>query len=531
MQTKFNEYKKLVLNTSDEIPFTRIKNTILCTDAIKTNKKNILKYQNINQNNLDNSNSNKLKVVFHDKTFKEDYEYINSYNDLLKIIILEKNLSFIPKREKSFINSDKIIFDSDFENGNLRMVIELEELNEYDLLIRPEYGGMKTYQWFFFSVIINKPLNNGIYDNENVLKFNLINMEKDKSQFNSQCPVVMYDCSINKWSRNTFNVFCYNNGIKNEKLKNEYQSYFTLTFSFKYQYNTKYYFAYCYPYTYTQLRLYLNTLNSDIYKNYIKFGSIGLSCNDNNIPYIIITNFLSESNEISKRKCILLTSRIHPGETSSSYVIQGVINFLINPNNSISKSLRNKFIFKIVPMINVDGVIFGNYRYNLKGRDLNRMWVEPDNKFSKCVLNIKKLIRKTLKNRDIYFYCDFHGHSSKSNFFLYGCQKENVQNYEKVFMRHYQRINNNFDINNCINKINQSKIKTGRAILKNEFGIDLSYCLETSMTSYTSPIISKKYFPFSIERYKKIGNDFCLSLNNIIDESKIYSYLNENDII
>ena len=33
-------------------------------------------------------------------------------------------------------------------------------------------------------------------------------------------------------------------------------------------------------------------------------------------------------------------------------------------------------------MINVDGVIFGNYRYNLKGRDLNRMWVEPDNKFS-----------------------------------------------------------------------------------------------------------------------------------------------------
>ena len=35
MQTKFNEYKKLVLNTSNEIPFNRNKNTILCTDAIK----------------------------------------------------------------------------------------------------------------------------------------------------------------------------------------------------------------------------------------------------------------------------------------------------------------------------------------------------------------------------------------------------------------------------------------------------------------------------------------------------------------
>ena len=519
MQVKFNEYKKLVLNTSDEIPFQRNKNTMLCTDAIKNNKKNILKYQNIN-----NENTNKLKIVYHDKTFNENYEYINSYNDLLKIIILEKPLPHKPQRENTFINSDIILFDSDFENGNLRMVIELEKLNEYDLLIRPEYGGIKTYQWFFFSVIIK---NSCLEENEKILKFNLINLEKDKSQFNSQCPILIYDCSIDKWSRNTFNVFCYNNGIKNEKLKNEYQSYFTLTFSFKYQNDTKYYFAYCYPYTFTQLRLYLNTLNSEIYKNYIKFGSIGLSCNENKIPYIIITNFLSDNNEISNRKCILLTSRIHPGETASSYVIQGVINFLINPKNLISINLRNKFIFKIIPMINIDGVIYGNYRCNLKGRDLNRMWIDPDNKFSNCVLNIKKLIKSTLYNRDIYFYCDFHGHSSKPNFFLYGCQKENIQNYEKIFMKIYQKNNNNFDINNCINKINQSKIKTGRAILKNEFNIDLSYCLETSMTSYTFPINSKKYFPFSIERYKKIGNDFCLSLNEISDENKFYSLLYE----
>ena len=106
MQVKFNEYKKLVLNTSDEIPFTRNKNTMLCTDAIKNNKKNILKYQNIN-----NENTNKLKIVYHDKTFNENYEYINSYNDLLKIIILEKPLPHKPQRENTFINSDIILFD------------------------------------------------------------------------------------------------------------------------------------------------------------------------------------------------------------------------------------------------------------------------------------------------------------------------------------------------------------------------------------------------------------------------------------
>ena len=31
-------------------------------------------------------------------------------------------------------------------------------------------------------------------------------------------------------------------------------------------------------------------------------------------------------------------------------------------------------IFKIIPMVNVDGVILGNFRTNLMGRDLNRMF-------------------------------------------------------------------------------------------------------------------------------------------------------------
>jgi murein tripeptide amidase MpaA len=43
--------------------------------------------------------------------------------------------------------------------------------------------------------------------------------------------------------------------------------------------------------------------------------------------------------------------------------------------------LRDKFIIKAVPMINVDGVINGNYRTNFSGKDLNRQWLEPSKKF------------------------------------------------------------------------------------------------------------------------------------------------------
>ena len=41
--------------------------------------------------------------------------------------------------------------------------------------------------------------------------------------------------------------------------------------------------------------------------------------------------------------------------------------------NSIeAKILRENFIIKVIPMLNIDGVINGNYRCNLSGVDLNR---------------------------------------------------------------------------------------------------------------------------------------------------------------
>jgi len=58
----------------------------------------------------------------------------------------------------------------------------------------------------------------------------------------------------------------------------------------------------------------------------------------------------------------------------SSYIIEYIIEFLLG-NSSLAKSLRDNFVFKIVPMLNPDGVIVGNYRCNLSGADLNRQWI------------------------------------------------------------------------------------------------------------------------------------------------------------
>jgi len=39
--------------------------------------------------------------------------------------------------------------------------------------------------------------------------------------------------------------------------------------------------------------------------------------------------------------------------------------------------LRENFVFKIIPMLNIDGVLNGNYRVSLCGLDLNRQWANP----------------------------------------------------------------------------------------------------------------------------------------------------------
>lgn len=66
-------------------------------------------------------------------------------------------------------------------------------------------------------------------------------------------------------------------------------------------------------------------------------------------------------------------ARVHPGETPASYVCQGLLELLIS-SHPVANLLREHVVFKVIPMINPDGVFLGNYRSNLMGVDLNRSW-------------------------------------------------------------------------------------------------------------------------------------------------------------
>jgi murein tripeptide amidase MpaA len=99
---------------------------------------------------------------------------------------------------------------------------------------------------------------------------------------------------------------------------------------------------------------------------------------------LIITNFMSSQDHIARRKCIILTGRVHPGESNSSYVIEGMLQFLVG-SSDVAQTLRDRYVFKVVPMLNPDGVIIGNYRCSLSCHDLNRQYPNPSGKlFPEC---------------------------------------------------------------------------------------------------------------------------------------------------
>jgi hypothetical protein len=76
---------------------------------------------------------------------------------------------------------------------------------------------------------------------------------------------------------------------------------------------------------------------------------------------------------VRQKQVILLTGRVHPGESPASWIMRGLVHYLTGRTEAAER-LRNQFLFKIVPMLNPDGVIVGNTRLKEQsGQILDRL--------------------------------------------------------------------------------------------------------------------------------------------------------------
>jgi len=228
----------------------------------------------------------------------------------------------------------------------------------------------------------------------------------------------------------------------------------------------------------------------------------------------------------------VITSRVHPGETVASFIVEGILEFLIS-DHPIAKKLRLTYVFKIIPMLNPDGVVLGNYRCSLSGQDLNRQWGAATARLFPEIFYTKQMLSKTLGSRPIDYFIDIHGHSRKKNIFMYGCHNKNTdnKNAEKRFPMVYSKCHSSFSFDDCNFNIQKDKESTGRVVVRRDFNVINSFTLESSFCG--SNIGKYQDCHFTPSQLKDTGKDFCISLSKMKDKKIKVDLLKElqNSII
>ena len=227
-----------------------------------------------------------------------------------------------------------------------------------------------------------------------------------------------------------------------------------------------------------------------------------------------------------KKEGVVITGRIHPGESNSSFMMKGVIDFLVS-DDPVACELRDKFVFKIIPMLNPDGVINGNYRCSLAGCDLNRRWKYPSEILHPTVYNTKKLIMKLAKERPLALYCDLHGHSRRKNVFMYGNCSNEEQEASRIFpflMSKIAQPHFSYDYSRfCVGR---GKEQTARVAMwrdlgqkhPNIFTMEASFCgpkpvkYEPHRGSKKAPTVTEMNYHFNTNDLCTIGQKLCETL-------------------
>ncbi|XP_014480717.1 PREDICTED: cytosolic carboxypeptidase 1-like isoform X2 [Dinoponera quadriceps] len=420
---------------------------------------------------------------------------------------------------KRVLDTKQLQFESRFESGNLRKAIQIG-LREYDLILTPDVNSGSRHQWFYFEVSNMEA--NAPYT------FNIVNCEKANSQFNFGMKPILFSVTEAKygrpgWVRTGVDICYYRNCYQRPARGKTYlTTSFTVTFPHAHDVC---YLAYHFPYTYSQLM-------TDIWKwrkkcanasVYFRAETLCETLNGNENPVLTITSPDSRGNPIHARKVIFLTSRVHPGESNASWVMHGTLKALLN-DNQYACSLRDDYVFKIVPMLNIEGVVNGCNRYGLTNEDLNRRWSNPNQVYHPVIYHTKGLMEYCAKvlQRPPHVFVDYHGHSRRKNVFLFGCSRSGSwsaadrtkpdQPVQYLMLPHLmQKTSAAFALPLCSFKVERNKESTARVAVWRQLGVARSYTMESSFCGCDQGALAGLHL--DTEHLKAIGRDFCRALS------------------
>ncbi len=502
----------------------------------KENNVNIINNNNaINNNKFTPSNNN-------NETNNNLLKNISSLGlDRPKTTFGNKLKSFYTLKNK---NDNTLLFESRFESGNLLCAFRTEDENSYQLYLQNDTNTTGYIQWFFFRVSNTKK--------GRKVNFNIINMLRKTCVYNHGLKIMTYSIQAAAkenlgWHRDCYNSIYYANNlfVYNNNNANKKRNLHSLSFDYEFKYdNDTVYFANCIPYFYSTLMKELNkyelddekypffyrktltvtlggndldmfTINSmyDIFKNGVT--SIVTQKSQN---YLYVKNNKENNNNnnlsqiLDERKAIVIIGRQHPGETVGSYVVKGFIDFLMGDSEE-AKKLREVYVFKIIPMMNPDGVLVGNSRTSFAGCDLNRRWGKPNEIIHPEVYSAKQMILKLANQRNIAFIIDCHGHFGAFNSLFYCNYKDNKRTC-KLFPYICSKLSKIINFQQCTFAMPRYKMSTERIVLFNELEDDDNNNIVALETSFFGINRTGEYshLYFNTKLLKEIGRDICIGM-------------------
>ena len=431
-------------------------------------------------------------------------------------IIRKGNLPSLPKfsiyDEKENISQktftfDDIIFTSEFNSGNMKQCTQVKE-NEFSVLIASDCEGKYILNkisifkiWFYFGVISEKERN---------IKISIDNLNNFYKIFKNGYKMCYNILEENETPSSYQNKYNENEEENWKRLETDYElnldvenNLLSIKFNFDLPKKKYVLFSFCFPWSYEKNEAFLKYIKeTNTNKNiYYHDEILTLSKEKRKVHLLTITsrkNIITNKKEQNinglfpdKNRCnlimhdkhiIFITARVHPGETPGTLTFNGILKLLMDNNNQISKILLDNFIFKLIPIINVDGVSNGYFRLNTEGYNLNRCYLSPSPKITPENYAITKLFYFYSSNYKVRYYFDLHADMNTRGVYTFG-------NALKIFEDHVENVLFSF-----IFKINSSHV-------------DFSHCVFTqkSMGSKAKNDIAGKEATSRVQFYQKTG--------------------------
>ncbi|KAI1897683.1 hypothetical protein AGOR_G00085790 [Albula goreensis] len=331
-----------------------------------------------------------------------------------------------------------VIFSSKFDSGNLARVEKADRTEpevepavtgtsiaisgvlsgglsnpdyEFNVWTKPDCAETEyengNRSWFYFSVRGAVP--------GKVIKINVMNMNKQSKLYSQgMAPFVKTLPMKTRWER-----------LRDRPTFEMADNQFILSFHHRFleARGTTTYFAFCYPFSYAEcqdmlLQLdqkFLNSMHlspsSPLDSVYYHREPLCLSLDGHRVDLITVTschgmmeereprldklfpeNHTPRPHRFAGKRVFFLSSRVHPGETPSSFVFNGFLNFILKQDDPRAQMLRKMFVFKLIPMLNPDGVVRGHYRTDSRGVNLNRQYLNPSWELHPSIYGAKAVI-------------------------------------------------------------------------------------------------------------------------------------------